>query len=106
MVGILAAVIAVTLSASTAWAFMPSGQLQKITKIIKWEDGEVRVAFGLSDGNFCYFAVNTDSGKASLALVTSAFLANKSVAVWCYDSTESIGGLAAHRFHRIDVVSY
>jgi len=84
-------------------AWTPSGELQKITQVITWQDDSpwLGVVYVLSNGQSCYFEPTGSSGEALLTLVMSAFLSGRTVSVHCYDNQEDIGGFLSHRHHRI-----
>lgn len=95
----------------SAMAYTPNGLTSNVTAIIAWEAPIATVMIEFSDSSnaankhYCYFDGATSHGKTLLALVTSAYLANRSVYVFCNDTASNVNGYATARtLHRISML--
>lgn len=90
---------------SFSYAWIPNGEICTITQVVSW-DGLNHVMFVLSTGYYIYIDNTIVDSKAKIALLYSAFLEKKQIAVHGYqDNPANLGGYyPVYRLHRFIIL--
>lgn len=71
----------------------------KIEALFQWEAGGIESALiVLSNGKMCHVPT---SDEELYSLVLALYMANKTIGIHCYDTTENIGRFNSKKIHRI-----
>lgn len=77
-----------------AWVVFMSA---RVTAIVQWQDN-ADVLFEVAPQTYCYVPANE---KTAIALITTLYSSGREADIHCHAASVSVGGMSAHRAHRI-----
>lgn len=93
LLGVLAMLLSSSAVADDWVVFMGA----RITAIVQWQDN-TDVLFEVAPQKYCYLPPGE---KTAIALVTTLYSSGRKADIHCHAASVTIGGMPAHRLHRI-----